>query len=83
MKSDSKLAKKIETGDFIFTAEHQPRVSANGSAAEKSLKSLGNGLAAVNVSDNHHGTAMSSLAGSMAVIKSGAEPIYQAVKSFF
>lgn len=79
MKADSKFAKKIETGDFIVTAEFQPIAEASGLATEAALKSLCKGLAAVNVSDNHHGTAMSSLAASMAVIKSGAEPIYQVV----
>ena len=79
MKADSKLAKKIENGDFIVTAELQPRAEANGSATEAALKALGKGPAAVNVADNHHGTAMSSLAASVAVIKSGAEPIYQVV----
>ena len=79
MKADSKLAKKIETGDFIVTAELQPRAEANGLATETALKVLGKGLAAINVSDNHHGIAMSSLAASVAVIKSGAEPIYQVV----
>lgn len=79
MKADSKLAKKVENGDFIVTAEHQPMAEANGTATEAALKSLGKGLVAINVSDNHHGTAMSSLAASVAVIKSGAEPIYQVV----
>ena len=79
MKADSKLAKKIETGDFIVTAELQPIAEANGLATEAALKALGKGLASINVSDNHHGMAMSSLAASVAVIKSGAEPIYQVV----
>lgn len=79
MKVDSKLAKKIENGDFIVTAEYLPSVAANGSVTEAALKALGDSLSAVNVADNHYGVAMSSLAASVAVIKSGAEPICQIV----
>ena len=43
------------------------------------MKALGNGPVAVNVADNHYGVAMSSIAASVAVIKSGAEPICQIV----
>jgi methylenetetrahydrofolate reductase (NADPH) len=79
MKVDSKLAKKIENGDFIVTAEYLPSTTADGSVTEAALKALGDSLSAVNVSDNHCGVAMSSLAASVAVIKSGAEPICQIV----
>jgi len=79
MKVDSKLAKKIENGDFIVTAEYLPSVAANGLIIEAALKALGDSLSAVNVADNHYGVAMSSLAASVAVIKSGAEPICQIV----
>ncbi|MFZ0034926.1 MAG: methylenetetrahydrofolate reductase [Sedimentisphaerales bacterium] len=79
MKVDSKLAKKIENGDFIVTAEYLPSASANGSVIEAALKAFGNSLSAVNVADNHYGVAMSSLAASVAVLKSGAEPICQIV----
>jgi methylenetetrahydrofolate reductase (NADPH) len=79
MKADSKLAKKIESGDFIVTAEHLPRASADGSVTEAALKALGNRPLAINVADNHYGVAMSSLAASVAVIKSGAEPVLQIV----
>jgi methylenetetrahydrofolate reductase (NADPH) len=79
MKADSKLAKKIEKGDFIVTAEYLPSATGNGSVTEAALKALGDSLSAVNVSDNHCGVAMSSLAASIAVIKSGAEPICQIV----
>ena len=79
MKVDSNLAKKIENGDFIVTAEYLPSATANDSVTETALKALGNSLSAINVSDNHCGVAMSSLAASVAVIKSGAEPICQIV----
>ncbi|TSA46172.1 methylenetetrahydrofolate reductase, partial [bacterium] len=79
MKVNSKLGKKIENGDFIVTAEYLPSAAVNGSVIEASLKALGNSLSAVNVADNHYGVAMSSLAASVAVMKSGAEPICQIV----
>ncbi len=79
MKVNSKLGKKIENGDFIVTAEYLPSSAVNGSVIEASLKALGNSLSAVNVADNHYGIAMSSLAASVAVMKSGAEPICQIV----
>lgn len=79
MKADSKLAKKIESGDFIVTAEYLPHAAADSSAVEAAMKALGSKPLAVNVADNHCGVAMSSLAASVAVIKSGVEPIFQIV----
>ena len=52
MKSDSKLAKKIETGDFIVTAECAPGATTSGVTAEAALKALGGKPVAVNVADN-------------------------------
>ena len=71
MKVDSKLAKKIETGDFIVTAEHAPGATAAGSTTEAALKALGGKPVAVNMADNPHGVAMSSVAASVAAIKLG------------
>ena len=79
MKSDSKLAIKIETGDFIVTAECAPGATATGATAEAALKSLGGKPVAVNLADNAHGVALSSLAGSLAALKLGAEPVLQMV----
>lgn len=79
MKVDSKFAKKLANGDFIVTAEFLPGAGTDGPAAEASLKALGNGLAAINVADNCHSIGMSSIAASVAVLKSGAEPICQIV----
>jgi methylenetetrahydrofolate reductase (NADPH) len=79
MKPDSKLAKKMESGDFIVTAEYLPQAGTNGSATEAALKALGQGPTAINVSDNHYRTAMSSVAASAAVIKYGAEPVCQII----
>jgi methylenetetrahydrofolate reductase (NADPH) len=79
MKVDSKLAKKIAAGEFIVTAEILPDASGEGSAIETALKAYGKGLTAFNVADNCHSIGMSSVAGSVAVIKAGAEPICQMV----
>jgi methylenetetrahydrofolate reductase (NADPH) len=79
MKVDSKLGKKIASGDFIVTVEFLPWATTDGAAMEATLKAMGNGLTAVNVADNCHGIAMSSVAASAAVFKSGAEPICQIV----
>jgi methylenetetrahydrofolate reductase (NADPH) len=79
MKVESKLAKKIESGEFIVTAEYTPVAGPNSSRVETSAGALGNGVLAVNVSDNHCGVAMSSLAASVAMIKAGIEPVFQIV----
>lgn len=79
MKVDSKLAKKIESGGFIVTAEYLPPVGTDNPAIDPVVSALAKGLLAVNVADNHYGVAMSSLAASVAMIKSGIEPVYQIV----
>ena len=79
MKADSKLAKKIESGDFIVTAECAPGATATGATAEAALKSLGGKPVAVNLADNAHGVALSSVAASVAALKLGAEPVLQMV----
>jgi methylenetetrahydrofolate reductase (NADPH) len=79
MKVDSQLARKIGNGEFILTAEHAPRTTATPSATEAALKSLGGKLTAVNLGDNQHGVAMSSLAASAAALKMGLEPVLQMV----
>jgi methylenetetrahydrofolate reductase (NADPH) len=79
MKVDSKLGKKIASGDFIVTAELLPSAAGDGAGTEAALKAMGNELTAVNVADNCHGIGMSSIAASVAVLKSGAEPICQIV----
>jgi methylenetetrahydrofolate reductase (NADPH) len=79
MKADSKLAKKIETGDFIVTAECAPGATATGATAEAALKALGAKPVVVNIADNSHGVAMSSVAASAAEIRLGAEPVLQMV----
>ena len=79
MKADSKLAKKIETGDFIVTAECAPGATAAGATAEAALKFLDGKLVAVNLADNSHGVAISSVAAAVAAMKLGAEPVLQMV----
>jgi len=78
MTLDSKLAKSIDKGDFIITAEYLPRASAVFSLKEDVIKAL-KSFHAVNVADNPYGIVMSSLGGSMALSKAGVEPIYQLV----
>src|ERR1035437_7018377 len=79
MKADSKLAKKIETGDFIITAECAPGATAAGATAEAALKFLDGKFVAVNLADNSHGVAISSVAAAVAAMKLGVEPVLQMV----
>ena len=79
MTPDNKLAKGIDKGDFIVTAEFLPRAETNLSLNKDIFKALSNTVRAVNVSDNPYGIVMSSLAGSVALGKSGVEPVYQLV----
>ena len=79
MVNDSNLAKAIESGKFIITAEYLPDTGANGAAIKKAADFLGDGITAVNISDNPFGVAMSSLAASVAFLKAEVEPVYQLV----
>lgn len=79
MKVDSRLAKKLETGDFIVTAEHAPGTTAADAATEAALRALGGKPVAVSIADNSHGVAMSSVAACAAAIKLGTEPVLQMV----
>src|SRR5271157_2698513 len=79
MKVDSQLARRIESGEFIVTAEHAPRATATLSTTEAALRAMGGKLTAVNLGDNQHGVAMSSLAGCAAALKLGLEPVLQMV----
>jgi methylenetetrahydrofolate reductase (NADPH) len=79
MKHDSQLARKIDAGDFIVTAEILPRASTAISVVEASATYLKKGITAVNVADNPHGPVLSSLAGSLILVKAGMEPVYQIV----
>ncbi|MGA2788491.1 MAG: methylenetetrahydrofolate reductase, partial [Verrucomicrobiota bacterium] len=79
MKADSKLAKKIESGGFIVTAECAPGATATSATTAAALKFLDGKVAAVNFPDNSHGVAISSVAAAVTAITLGAEPILQMV----
>jgi methylenetetrahydrofolate reductase (NADPH) len=79
MKPSSKLAGKIESGDFIITAEFLPPAAADGSVLKKAAETIGNSLAAVSIADNHNGIGTSSIAASTVFLQLGLEPIYQVV----
>jgi methylenetetrahydrofolate reductase (NADPH) len=79
MKPDSKLASKLEGKDFIITAECSPPVGTSATVFESCNKALRDRITAVNVADNHYGVAMSSLAGSVTLLHSGLEPVFQMV----
>ena len=79
MKPDSRLASKIESGDFVVTAEYLPRAGTDASVIEACASALSKGPVAVNVADNHYGVAMSSLAASVALSRAGIEPVCQIV----
>jgi methylenetetrahydrofolate reductase (NADPH) len=79
MKVDSKLARKIESREFIVTVECALGPTASGAAVEGAVKSLNGKCVAVNVSDNAHGVGLAAVATAAAVIKAGAEPILHMV----
>jgi len=79
MKVDSKLAKKIESGDFIVTAECAPGATAASSTVEAAVKALNGKPVVINIADNSHGVALSSVAASLTALKLGAEPVLQMV----
>jgi len=76
MRPDSNLARKIDGGDFIVTAEFLPRAATGTEAAAACAKALSGRVAAVNAADNHFGVGASSLAMSVALKNAGAEPVY-------
>jgi len=73
---DSLLAKKIEAGDFIITAEYLPDTNVDATLNGK-LKNCG--AVAINVADNPYGPVISSLATSIKMKQAGIEPVYQLV----
>lgn len=79
MRQENKLAEKIKGKDFIVTAEYLPTLDVGTSGIESCSKYFGKGITAVNVADNHYGVAVSSLAASVVLNRSGIETIYQLV----
>jgi len=73
---DSLLAKKIEEGDFIITAEYLAGTNIESDPINKSQIL---GVVAVNVSDNQYGPVISSLATAIKLKEAGIEPVYQIV----
>jgi methylenetetrahydrofolate reductase (NADPH) len=73
---DSLLAKKIEDGDFIITAEYLPDTNVDALPHDK-LKNCG--AVAINVADNPFGPVVSSLASAIKLKQAEVEPIYQIV----
>jgi methylenetetrahydrofolate reductase (NADPH) len=73
---DSLLAKKIEAGDFIITAEYLPDTDIESQPQQK-FKNCG--AVAVNVADNPFGPVASSLASAIKLKQANIEPIYQII----
>jgi methylenetetrahydrofolate reductase (NADPH) len=73
---DSLLAKKIEGGDFIVTAEY---LAGTNIESEPFNKSQISGVLAVNVADNPYGPILSGLASAIKLQQAGIEPVYQIV----
>ena len=73
---ESLLAKKIEAGDFIITAEYLPDTNIDAIPINK-LKNCG--AVAVNVADNPFGPVISGLAASIKLKQADIEPVYQLI----
>jgi methylenetetrahydrofolate reductase (NADPH) len=70
------FAKRIETGDFIITAEYLPGTNVN-SIPIQALKE--SGAIAINVADNPYGPIISSLASAVKLLQADIEPVLQIV----
>ena len=73
---ESLLAKKIEAGDFIITAEYLPDTNIDAIPVSK-LKNCG--AVAINVADNPFGPVISGLAASIKLKQAEIEPVYQLI----
>jgi methylenetetrahydrofolate reductase (NADPH) len=73
---NSVLAKKIEAGDFIITAEYLPGTDA-GAIPVYALKQ--SGAVAINIADNPNGPIISSLAAAVKLQQAEIEPVFQIV----
>jgi methylenetetrahydrofolate reductase (NADPH) len=73
---DSLLARKIEAGDFIVTAEYLPDADLEHSLNGK-LKNCG--AIAINIADNPYGPSVSSLVTAIKLKQNEVEPVYQLV----
>lgn len=79
MKANSQLARKLNSNDFIVTAELLPKAGASRALVEETARLLGTQVAAVNVSDNPFGSVTSSLAACAVLKEAEVEPVYQLV----
>jgi methylenetetrahydrofolate reductase (NADPH) len=79
MRQSGNLEKKIDSGDFVITAEFLPAAGTDDKAVETAAGFFKKGVTAVNVADNPHGPVMSSLAGALILARAGIEPVYQMV----
>jgi len=73
---NSLLARKIEEGDFIITAEYLAGTNIDSDPITKSQLS---GVIAMNVADNPYGPIISGLATSIKLQQAGIEPVFQIV----
>jgi methylenetetrahydrofolate reductase (NADPH) len=74
--NNSLLAKKIEAGDFIITAEYLPGTNTDTIPAEALKRS---GAVAINIADNPDGPIISSLASAIKLQQVDIEPVFQIV----
>ena len=79
MTGKSRLAEKLESKEFVITAEYLPAAGTSQKEIETCAGYFRKEITAVNVSDNHYGVAVSSLAASVALSRAGIEPVYQIV----
>jgi methylenetetrahydrofolate reductase (NADPH) len=76
--SPSRFRAALESGAFTVTAEISPPRGAATDAIRRKVTPLRDWVAAVNITDNQGSFArLSSLAGSLAALAAGAEPIMQ------
>ncbi len=78
MKPAGKLAKAIDNGSFVMTAEFLPPAGTDVSDGVNLFRGL-DALTAVNVADNPFGPVISSMAASNALLEAGIEPVMQMV----
>ncbi len=80
MKSESKLQKLLDRGEFVITSECGPPRGANAEIMKKKGALLQDVVDAVNVTDNQTSVArMSSIASCIFLKQMGIEPIMQMV----
>jgi len=73
-----KLRQRIETGEFIVTAELGPPQSANSNVIIKKARYFTDGIHAVNITDNQTAIVrFSSIAAARILLDQGVEPVIQ------